>query len=133
MTAPDFRKGLARAVIDDMTPREATTVLRKAFKPLPDGDFLAKLEAAAPVAVEVMYEHLEHGEPREQAEASRVIIGARIAAGKGKLSDSVGAGGESDDERLTQLRACLRAPDPVLLAALRAERGAVLAWIGGET
>jgi hypothetical protein len=77
-----------------------------------------ELVKAAGLAVAVMREQLEIGEPREQVEAARVILSAlTTAAASGKDK----AGELSRAERVAHLRKALAAPDEELAEALALE------------
>jgi len=97
--------------------------------PAKDAEILERIKAAAFDAVEELHQNVLHGEPREQAEAGRVLIGAycQIREAAAELEPKL----STREARVAYMRAALRDPDDELQEAMTAERGAILAMLEG--
>lgn len=110
------------------TPRartRATVVDRLARSPaVLDAEVFSELKTGALEGVQAMRELLTTGEPREQADAARVLVGAYVQLRKDS-PESVNPSLATREARVAHMRAAFRDPDDELLEAMRAEADAI--------
>jgi hypothetical protein len=86
----------------------------------------AYLMALARRSMEILHEHLDEGDRRAQAEASRILINASIKVTEIELQQA------AERAKEEQIRMALQDPDDDLIRALRAEKERVLALLGAS-